>query len=151
MDVKGQVSVELLLLMLVILIILGSVTIPLIGQAIDSSMAVSDTSDVSAAVNSIVNAIGTVYANGPGSQRTLNVYFPASATLSYSNNAIQMPVNYGNGTPVKVGGIQKIISSSVPYNNFNFIPNGNVNEGNYQIKIAWQTSKSTIDITLTKT
>ncbi len=35
MDVKGQASVEYLLLALVFLIIIGSVSVPLIGKAID--------------------------------------------------------------------------------------------------------------------
>ena len=28
------------------------------------------------AVNTIADAVGIVYANGPGSKRTVNVYFP---------------------------------------------------------------------------
>ncbi len=84
MDAKGQLSVEYLLLTLVFLIIVGSVTIPLIGHSIDASLDVSDTSQVSASINSITNAIGIVYANGPGSKRTINVYFPAPGTLTYN-------------------------------------------------------------------
>ncbi len=75
MDVKGQASVEYLLLALVFLIIIGSVTVPLVGKAIDSSLDVSHSSDASAAINSIANAVGVVYSNGPGAKRTINVYF----------------------------------------------------------------------------
>ena len=45
MDVKGQASAEYLLLMLVFLIILGGVTLPLVGKSIKDSMDVSHTSD----------------------------------------------------------------------------------------------------------
>ncbi len=58
MDVKGQVSAEYLLLALVFLIIIGSVTVPLVGSSISSSLDISSTSDVSAAINSITNAVG---------------------------------------------------------------------------------------------
>ena len=73
MDVKGQISVEYLMIALVFLIIMTTVTVPLIGKSINASMDVSDTSDVSNAVNSIADAVGIVYANGPGSKRTVNV------------------------------------------------------------------------------
>ena len=111
MDVKGQASVEYLLLALVFLIIIGSVTVPLISQGINDSLDVSHSSDASAAINSIANAIGVVYSNGPGAVRTINVYFSkTSATLSYNsaNSTIQMPVSQymGNGT--------KIIDANVP-------------------------------------
>ena len=46
-------------------------------------MDISDTSDVNAAINTITNAVGVVYANGPGAKRTVNVYFPIAGTLNY--------------------------------------------------------------------
>ena len=46
MDVKGQVSVEYLMIALVFLIIIESVTVPLLANLLDASMDVSDTSDV---------------------------------------------------------------------------------------------------------
>ena len=83
MDVKGQASVEYLLLTLVFLIIIGTVTVPLlITPGINDALDVSHSSDASAAVNSIANAIGVVYSNGPGSVRTINVYFSNPRNLS---------------------------------------------------------------------
>ncbi|MBU4548087.1 MAG: class III signal peptide-containing protein, partial [Euryarchaeota archaeon] len=67
MDKRGQLSVEYLLLVLIILIILGTVTIPLIGDSIDASMDVSMVSDAKTAVESISSAADIVYSNGPGS------------------------------------------------------------------------------------
>jgi uncharacterized protein (UPF0333 family) len=108
MDVKGQASVEYLLLALVFLIIIGSVTVPLINQGINDSLDVSHSSDASAAINSIANAIGVVYSNGPGSVRTINVYFSnANALLIYVNNTIQMSVPEYNGP-------NKVIDANVP-------------------------------------
>lgn len=144
MDENGQASVEYVLLSLIFLIILGSVTIPLISNSIDSSMDVSDTSNVNSAVNSIANAVGVVYANGPGSKRTINVYFPVAGTLSYSNNAIGMPVTLNNGTA-------KNIAAAVPFPVV-FSPNGNVaQKANYNATVTWAVSGNSINVDLTPT
>lgn len=144
MDVKGQVSAEYLLLALVFLIIIGSVTVPLVGRSISSSLDVSHTSDVSAAINSITNAVGVVYANGPGAKRTVNVYFPIAGILSYASNAIQMQVPLQSG-----GGGNKIISAKVPINVT--INNGAIGEGNYNAVIEWPSGTGPISVTLTPT
>jgi uncharacterized protein (UPF0333 family) len=144
MDVKGQISVEYLMIALVFLIIMTTVTVPLIGKSINASMDVSDTSDVSNAVNSIADAVGIVYANGPGSKRTVNVYFPGSGTLKVEDGSLKMPV-----TSVNVNGTNKIIDSAIPYSNVN-IANSTVSKGNYLVTVSWQTSSTTIDISLTK-
>jgi uncharacterized protein (UPF0333 family) len=142
MDVKGQVSAEYLLLALVFLIIIGSVTVPLVGSSISSSLDISSTSDVSAAINSITNAVGVVYANGPGAKRTVNVYFPIPGTLNYASNAIQMQV------PLQSGG-NKLISSNVPI--AVTIAGGTVGKGNYNAQVAWASGTSPITVTLTAT
>ena len=141
MDIKGQASAEYLLLALVFLIIVGSVTVPLIGKSIDSSLDVSDTSSVSASINSITNAVGIVYANGPGAKRTINVYFPASGTLSYNtiNKTLQMPVTLSNGT-------NKVIDSNVPITLI--INNTAINKGNYNVTVTWPVGSSPISVGL---
>ena len=148
MDVKGQASVEYLLLTLVFLIIIGSVTVPLITQGINDSLDVSHSSDASAAINSIANAIGVVYANGPGSQRTINVYFSNNnATLSYNsaNSTIQMAV------PEYSGNSTKIIDANVPIavtfngagNTFNV-----VNKTNYNATVTWPIGTNNINVAM---
>jgi uncharacterized protein (UPF0333 family) len=139
MDIKGQASAEYLLLALVFLIIIGTVTVPLIGRAIDSSLDVSDTSDVSASINSITNAVGVVYANGPGAKRSINVYFPASGQLTNVGNTLQMPVTLSNGT-------NKIIDSNVPIKLD--VVNPNVNKGNYNVTVIWAVGSNPITVTL---
>ena len=147
MDVKGQASVEYLLLTLVFLIIIGSVTVPLITQGINDSLDVSHSSDASAAINSIANAIGVVYANGPGSQRTVNVYFSNdNAILGYNaaNKTILMsvPVYGGNGT--------KIIDANVPIAvTFNGAGTFNVvNKTNYNATVTWPIGTNTINVAM---
>ena len=144
MDENGQASVEYVLLALVFLIILSSVTIPLIGKSIDSSMDISDTSNVDSAVNSIANAVGVVYANGPGAKRTINVYFPADGVLTTTNNVLTMPVTLSNGT-------NKNINAQLPYP-VTLSPNGNVNaKTNYNATVTWATGANSITVTLAPT
>jgi len=145
MDVKGQASVEYLLLALVFLIILGSVTVPLVGNAIGNSTDVSHASDASAAINSIANAVGIVYSNGPGAKRTINVYFSQSGTLYYSsaNSTIYMSVF------IKSTSTNKTIDANVPIA-VNFPNGGNVNNRtNYNATVTWANGTSNVNVALT--
>jgi len=147
MDVKGQASVEYLLLALVFLIILGSVTVPLVGNAIGNSTDVSHASDASAAINSIANAVGIVYSNGPGAKRTINVYFSQSGTLYYSsaNSTIYMSVF------IKSTSTNKTIDANVPIA-VNFPNGGNVNNRtNYNATVTWANGTSNVNVALTPT
>lgn len=144
MDENGQASVEYVLLSLIFLIILSAVTIPLVSNSINSTMDVSDTSNVNSAVNSIANAVGIVYANGPGAKRTINVYFPVSGTLSYNGNAITMPVNLSTGTV-------KNVNAAVPAPVV-FSPDGNVvRHTNYNATVTWAVGGTNINVNLTQT
>ncbi len=146
MDVKGQASVEYLLLALVFLIIIGSVSVPLVGTAITNSEDVSHSSDASAAINSIANAVGVVYSNGPGAERTINVYFSRGGTLAYNsaNSTIYMSV-FLNSTSTN-----KVIDANVPIA-VSFSPSGSVNSTtNYNATITWPVSTNTINVALTQ-
>ena len=91
MDDIGQISVEYLLLIVVVLIIISSVTIPLIGKSVDASNDVSNVADAKNAVNEIANAVNIIYANGPGAKRTLDVYIPQNnMKLQTSNGTITL-------------------------------------------------------------
>lgn len=123
MDAKGQVSVEYILIIFVIIIVMGSVTLPLVGNSTKTSMDISKTSDVSTAVNSIANAVNVVYSNGPGAKRTLSLYIPVSGSLTYdsSSNSLKMYVNgvaKNSSTPLNESNpsTMKIVDASVPYN-----------------------------------
>ena len=146
MDVKGQASVEYLLLALVFLIIIGSVTVPLINQGINDSLDVSHSSDASAAINSIANAIGVVSSNGPGSVRTINVYFSntnAALTYNSANSTIQMSVPEYNG-PNKV--IDANVPIAVTLNGGNSV--SIVNKTNYNATVTWPIGTSAINVAM---
>ena len=149
MDVKGQASVEYLLLALVFLIIIGSVTVPLITQGINDSLDVSHSSDASAAINSIANAVGVVYSNGPGSKRTINVYFSSGGSIDYSisNKTIFMPVNMNTGNS------SKVIDANVPIA-VSFSPSDPFtfgNKTNYNATVTWPIGTNTINVALAQT
>jgi len=148
MDVKGQASVEYLLLALVFLIIIGYVTVPLINNTIGNSLDVSHSADASAAINSIANAVGVVYSNGPGAVRTINVYFSRGGTLDYNsaNSTIEMQVNLNETN----NSTNKTIDANVPIQvNFNL---ANVNSAtNYNATVTWPVgTPSIINVNLTQ-
>ena len=140
MDSKGQVSVEYLFLILIFLIILFTVTIPFASHAITDSQNVSVTSDAETAVSTIANAVDVVYANGPNSQRTVNVYIPQNNTnliydgidnlLNLSLTGIlvnasipNVNVPYVNATvpsnvPITITGNNPIISTNTHWHTF---------------------------------
>ncbi|MDO9260521.1 MAG: class III signal peptide-containing protein, partial [Flavobacteriaceae bacterium] len=98
MDKRGQVSVEYLLVVLVLILILSVVTIPLIGNSIDASNDVSDASDAKIATDTLANAADVVYANGPGAKRTVSIYVPQNGSLSFGNSTVALSLKYSNGT-----------------------------------------------------
>jgi uncharacterized protein (UPF0333 family) len=140
MDSRGQLSAEYLLLVLVILIIMGAVSIPLIGNSVSSTMDVSGASDIKNAVSNIANAANLVYANGPGSKRTINIYTP-QGTISADNNLkiIGMNTTFSNGTT-------KFISANTNYN-VNIV-NPNVSKGWHNVTVEWVLNNPYITIKL---
>lgn len=148
MDSKGQASAEYLLLILVILIIMGTVTIPLVGNSIGSTTATSQVSDAKTAVSTIANAVNMVYANGPGAKRTVTVYIPQDTTLTFDNKnkVMGMNINYYDGT---VGGagktVSKYVNTTVPYN-LNII-NPNLSKGWYDVTITWTAGSVALNVT----
>ena len=99
MDSQGQISVEYLLLLVVIFVVFGFMITKLIGPSIDASNDISGVSAASNTVNSIANAANIVYANGPGSKRTLNFYIPQSGTkLVTSGNTVSINVTLSNNS-----------------------------------------------------
>ncbi|KUK00517.1 MAG: hypothetical protein AB7D17_02725 [Methanobacteriales archaeon] len=115
MDEKGQVSVEYLMLIFVAILILGTITLPLVGKAIDASNDVSRASDAKIAVETIANAADVVYANGPGAKRTVSFYIPQDGTLGCDNNMIYFTIKFSNNTMRNITAITQynITSNSV--------------------------------------
>lgn len=140
MDVKGQVSVEFLLLTLIGILLLSVITVPLIGESIDASNDVSWVSEASTAVSDITNAVNIIYANGPGAKRTLDLYVPHDMTFKTGNNTVVFIVPVSNGT-------LKSVNSSTDYalNNNSY----SVSKGWHKFTVQWNQGQNYISITIT--
>lgn len=139
MDRRGQASAEYLLLIVVILLVMGWLLVNVYQPSIESTMAVSTTSDAKNAVTNIANAANLVYANGPGAKRTLSVYIPASGTFSSNNSSKVILFNSA--------GIAKTVNSSIASNMT--IVNPNVNKGWYNnITVEWLLNTNYITVTI---
>lgn len=144
MDAKGQVSAEYILIIFVVIIILSSVTLPLVGNSTKASMDISKTSDVSTAVNSIANAVNIVYSNGPGAKRTLSVYIPITSDSTYSNNDLVMYVtDVAKDSAVPINDTNKAeatksVTASVPYGVTVVTPSSaSLTKGWYTVTVEW--------------
>ena len=143
MDYKGQISVEYLLLIVVILIILGVVTLPLIGKTIDASNDISWTSDAKNTIASVANAVNIVYSNGPQSKRTLTVYIPKNG-MQFNNTS-----NYLGLITTLNDGTNKTVNSTIYYpvtTNINTL-----NKGWYNVVVYWAVGQNSINVNLTST
>ena len=73
---RGQLSVEFIVIISGLLIILAVVTMPMYNQARADAEKVSKLADAHEAANKLVNAINLVYATVVGSQQTVEYWLP---------------------------------------------------------------------------
>lgn len=138
MDNRGQISAEYLLLIVVMLIILTSVTLPLVGKSVDDSNDLSWSSDAKIAVETIANGVNIVYANGPGAKRTFDVYIPQNMALTTAGNDVILVVTLSDSST-------KTITANTGYAlNPTNIP---LSRGWHTIQVYWPLGTNTITIT----
>ena len=77
---RGQLSIEFLVVVSGLLIILATITIPMYNQARADADKVSKLADAREAANTLTNALNTVYASGVGSKQTIEYWLPKSVT-----------------------------------------------------------------------
>ena len=78
---KGQVAIEFMFIILIVIVYISTVTIPLVKE---SKEAVTDVDSIARANNEtqkIVNVINDVYLMGDGSRQTIKVYVPANTVI----------------------------------------------------------------------
>ena len=73
---RGQLSVDFVIIISGLLVILAVVTVPMYNQARADAEKVSKLADAHEAANTLVNAINLVYAAGVGSQQTVEYWLP---------------------------------------------------------------------------
>lgn len=104
-NLRGQSSIEFLIVISCLLIVLGSVSIPLYNRSRDDAQWLVDTSDAREAAITLANALNTIYADGIGSRQTVEYWLPrgvvAFRACGYENvdvdgidtNDIDVPAN----------------------------------------------------------
>lgn len=102
---RGQSSTEFLIVISCLLMVLGSVSIPLYNRSRDDAQRLVDTSDAREAATTLANALNTIYADGIGSRQTVEYWLPrgvvAFRACGYENvdvdgvdtNDTDVPVN----------------------------------------------------------
>lgn len=146
-DNRGQISAEYLLLFVVILSVFLFMINSFIGPTIDASNNVTAVSDTKIVVESVADAVNIVYANGPGSKRTLNVNAPRDMTLTFDNakHIVKTTLNnldytLENGTPTTTKDV------SAPINYYQNINSLALNKGWRTVQVYWNTTSSAIEV-----
>ncbi|MCC7551451.1 MAG: hypothetical protein KO316_08225, partial [Methanobacterium sp.] len=119
---------------------MATVTLPMVGSSVNSTMDISRTSDTKNAVQTIANAVDLVYANGPGAKRTVNVYIPLTMTLKSIDQVIGMNVTLSENQ-------YKFVNATVNYNVT--INNPDYNQGWHTVTIEWPLTNSTTSKSIT--
>lgn len=73
---RGQLSIEFLIVLTGMLLILASVTIPLSDRARADAEKVTALADAREAAGTLANALNSVYASGVGSKQTVEYWLP---------------------------------------------------------------------------
>ncbi|MEM3723628.1 MAG: class III signal peptide-containing protein [Candidatus Hadarchaeales archaeon] len=80
---RGQLSLEFMVVFTGMLLIVASVTYPLYNQAKEEAEKLTKLSEAKEALNTIVNAVNMVYAGGPGSRQTVDYWLPRGVLHLY--------------------------------------------------------------------
>jgi len=73
---KGQFSIEFIVVLSGLFLILATVTMPMYDQARADADKISKLADTREAANTLANALNTVYAAGVGSKQTVEYWLP---------------------------------------------------------------------------
>ena len=108
---RGQLSIEFLIVISGLLIIIAAVTMPLYNQARADAEKVSKLADAREAANTIANALNTVYAGGVESKQTVEYLLPNDIlSISFADGAknrvdVKIELNLESDNVVQVGTI----------------------------------------------
>lgn len=80
---KGQLSMEFMIVFVGMLMIVATVTYPLYDKARADAEKMTTLSDAREAANTLANALNTLYAAGPGSKQTVEYWLPKGTVGVY--------------------------------------------------------------------
>ncbi len=93
--VRGQLSIEFIIVLAGLLIILGSITLPMYERARGDAQKSVNLADAKEAATALANALNTVYAGGVGARQTVEYWLPKGVAAVYARENID-----DNGTPL---------------------------------------------------
>lgn len=114
-DSRGQVSFEYLLIFAISLIILIVFTMPLLNQTMETTLDVYDSINAKSDLSKIASAINTVYGEGQGSKKTLNIHTDNSFKVNIESNYLysNLKLKDNKNKMIKVSCRSNLKSSSV--------------------------------------
>ena len=102
-DSKGQVSLEYLLIFAISLIILIVFTLPLMENAMQTTLDVSDSLQVKSDLSKVSSAIMQVYGQGQGAKQTVKVNLNKPLVVNIKNNGISSKITLKDKSKKVIG------------------------------------------------
>jgi hypothetical protein len=138
-DNKGQLSVEYLLIILVILLAFIAIVLPTLEFGINNSIDMSNIVKTKSECVKIINAIDIVYSNGIGSKKTEIIDIPKDTTIHFISQDNKAYFDYllNDKTMKRV---------YLPYNCPNFSSSLAIPKGITKIAIEWKKDKIEIGL-----
>ena len=138
-DDKGQLSLEYILSSMIIILIIGLISVPVLLTAIDYSNDIIDSINSKNELNKITDAIDFCYESGKGSKRIVYVDFNQDADVKLFNDGkdgfAAVELNLSDGS--------KEISSSFHYSGLN--ENIHLSKGFNKIIVKWDEDSGSIE------
>jgi uncharacterized protein (UPF0333 family) len=137
---RGQTAVEYLLIFSAVLMIFATVTF---AQMITPTSEVARDalylSQARSAADAIAGAIDTVYANGQGAVRSVNISMDCGWGLQLDNaeNKLRIVVQISQGS--------KNVEDNLRYNIDNFHSLSNISSGTYTVIVEWPENKKILE------
>lgn len=115
-DSKGQISLEYLLIFAISLILLIVFTLPLAEQSIQNTLDVSDTVNMKSDLSQLSQAIETVYGQGQGSKRSINIMAnePNKINIAGSYISCNMKLKDSSNKQIKINCNSNLDKTDIP-------------------------------------
>jgi uncharacterized protein (UPF0333 family) len=85
-SLKGQLSLEFMIVFVGMMIIVGVVSYSLYDDARADADRLNKLSEAREAANALANALNSLYAGGPGSKQTIEYWLPEGVVMVYANS-----------------------------------------------------------------
>lgn len=80
---RGQLSIEFIIVLTGLLIVVATVTMPIYNQSRSSAEKVTKLSEARGAASTLANALNNIYASGPGTRLTIDYSLPQGVVAAY--------------------------------------------------------------------